>query len=116
MASRDYYEVLGVQKTATDKEIKSAYRRLARKFHPDVNPGDKASEAKFKEINEAYEVLGDPDKRRKYDERVGWCTASPPNRHSPIVSGTSAAPDAASTRTRARASKATGVPAAGPTA
>jgi curved DNA-binding protein len=65
---RDYYATLGVAKTATDKEIKQAFRKLARKHHPDVNPGDKAAEAKFKEINEAHEVLSDPDKRRKYDE------------------------------------------------
>ena len=57
-----------VAKTATEKEIKGAYRKLARKFHPDVNPGDKVAESKFKEINEAYEVLGDPEKRKKYDE------------------------------------------------
>ena len=68
MDFRDYYATLGVSKSSTDKEIKSAYRKLARKHHPDVNPGDKAAEAKFKEINEAYEVLGDPEKRRKYDE------------------------------------------------
>jgi DnaJ-class molecular chaperone len=65
---KDYYATLGVAKTATDKDIKAAYRKLARKHHPDVNPGDKSAETRFKEINEAYEVLGDPDKRRKYDE------------------------------------------------
>jgi curved DNA-binding protein len=68
MDFKDYYSTLGVAKTATDKEIKQAYRKLARKHHPDVNPGDKAAESKFKEINEAYEVLGDPAKRKKYDE------------------------------------------------
>ena len=68
MEFKDYYATLGVAKTATEKEIKQAYRKLARKFHPDVNPGDGAAESRFKAINEAYEVLGDPDKRRKYDE------------------------------------------------
>src|ERR671912_33892 len=68
MEFKDYYQILGVSKTATHKEIKQAYRKLARKHHPDVNPGDKGAEAKFKDINEAYEVLGDADKRRKYDE------------------------------------------------
>jgi curved DNA-binding protein len=68
MDFKDYYSTLGVAKTATEKELKQAFRRLARKFHPDVNPGDKTAESKFKEINEAYEVLGDPAKRRKYDE------------------------------------------------
>jgi DnaJ-class molecular chaperone len=68
MDFKDYYSTLGVAKTATEKEIKQAYRKLARKHHPDVNPGDKAAESRFKEINEAYEVLGDADKRRKYDE------------------------------------------------
>jgi curved DNA-binding protein len=68
MDFKDYYATLGVTKSATEKEIKQAYRKLARKHHPDVNPGDKAAETRFKDLNEAYEVLGDPDKRRKYDE------------------------------------------------
>jgi DnaJ-class molecular chaperone len=65
---KDYYTTLGISKTATDKEIKQAFRKLARKYHPDVNPGDKAAEARFKEVNEANEVLSDPKKRKKYDE------------------------------------------------
>ena len=65
---RDYYEVLGVNKSATDTDIKKAYRSLAKKYHPDVNPGDKDAEAKFKEVNEAYEVLSDADKKAKYDQ------------------------------------------------
>lgn len=65
---RDYYEVLGLSKGATDDEIKKAYRRLAKQYHPDMNPGDKVAENKFKEVNEAYDVLGDPDKKAKYDQ------------------------------------------------
>jgi DnaJ-class molecular chaperone len=68
VATKDLYHVLGVKRGASEKEVRSAYRRLARKHHPDVNPGDKASESKFKEINSAYEVLSDADKRRKYDK------------------------------------------------
>jgi molecular chaperone DnaJ len=66
--AKDFYKTLGVSKTASEKEIRSAYRKLARKHHPDVNPGDKAAEAQFKEINSAYEVLSDADKRKKYDK------------------------------------------------
>lgn len=68
MAFIDYYKLLGISKSATDKEVKAAYRKLARKYHPDLNPNDKAAEQKFKEVNEANEVLSDPEKRKKYDE------------------------------------------------
>src|SRR5512135_199922 len=66
--ARDYYEILGVPKAAALPDIKKAYRRLARKYHPDLNPGDKSAEAKFKEIQEAYSVLSDPKKRSQYDQ------------------------------------------------
>src|SRR5438093_6925253 len=67
MEYKDYYKVLGVSKSASAEDVKKAFRKLARRYHPDVNPGDKKSEEKFKEINEAYEVLSDVTKRRKYD-------------------------------------------------
>jgi len=67
MEYKDYYKILNISREATADEIKKAFRKLARKYHPDVNPGNKKAEEKFKEINEAYEVLSDPDKRRKYD-------------------------------------------------
>jgi curved DNA-binding protein len=68
MEYKDYYQTLGVSRDADEKEIKRAFRRLARQYHPDVNPGDAGSEERFKEVNEAYEVLSDPEKRRKYDQ------------------------------------------------
>ena len=71
MAQRDYYDVLGVRKNASEADIKKAYRRLARKYHPDINPGDKKAEEKFKELQEAYNVVSDPEKRKIYD-RVGF--------------------------------------------
>ena len=74
MASKDYYEVLGLQKGASDDEIKRAFRKLAIKYHPDKNQGNKEAEEKFKEINEAYQVLSDPEKKANYD-RFG--TAEP---------------------------------------
>ena len=72
MAKRDYYDVLGVSKSADNKEIKKAYRKIAIKFHPDKNPGNKEAEEKFKEAAEAYEVLGNKEKRAKYEK----CSAS----------------------------------------
>ncbi len=68
MEFQDYYKTLGVDRKASDADIKSAYRKLARKFHPDVNPNNKEAETKFKQINEAYQVVSDPEKRKKYDE------------------------------------------------
>ncbi len=68
MPGKDYYKTLGVERSAVEKDIKAAFRRLARKYHPDVNPGNKDAEARFKEINEAYEVLSDAEKRHKYDQ------------------------------------------------
>ena len=92
MEFKDYYATLGVAKSASEKEIKQAFRKLARKLHPDVNPGDKKAEARFKEINEAYEVLGDPAKRKKYDDlganwRMYEQTPPPPPGGAPFGGG-----------------------------
>ena len=73
---RDYYEVLGLQKGASEDEIKSAFRKMAMKYHPDRNPGNKEAEEKFKEVNEAYSVLSDADKKEKYD-RFGFAGVDP---------------------------------------
>ncbi|MFS0519714.1 DnaJ C-terminal domain-containing protein [Nostoc sp. UIC 10607] len=86
---KDYYAILGVSKTATPEEIKRAYRKLARKYHPDLNPGDKGAETKFKELNEANEVLSDPEKRQKYD-RFGQYWNHPGYTKAPTPSGTNA--------------------------
>lgn len=82
---KDYYSILGISKTASADEIKKAFRRLARQYHPDMNPGDKVAEARFKEINEAYEVLSDADKRRTYDQfGQYWRQAGPAGGGSPF--------------------------------
>ncbi|MEA5549599.1 DnaJ C-terminal domain-containing protein [Anabaena cylindrica UHCC 0172] len=84
---KDYYAILGVSKTATPEEIKRTYRKFARKYHPDLNPGDKEAETKFKELNEANEVLSDPEKRQKYD-RFGQHWNNPGYTEAPTPSGT----------------------------
>ena len=94
MEYKDYYKILGISRTASADEVKKAFRQLARKFHPDVNPGNKTAEARFKEINEAYEVLSDPAKRRKYDtlgpnwqEQFGPTAAGARSRPNPFATG-----------------------------
>lgn len=75
---KDYYQILGIDRRADEREIKSAFRRMARRYHPDVNPGDSAAERRFKDVNEAYEVLSDPEKRRRYDllGPLNWARAT----------------------------------------
>ena len=69
---KDYFKILGISRNATDKEIKSAFRNLARKFHPDLNPNDEVAESEFKEINEAYEILSDEDKKKSYEQFLNY--------------------------------------------
>src|ERR1700687_5388773 len=97
MAKRDYYEVLGVSKGAPDADIKKAYRRLARKLHPDVNPGDKAAQKRFQEVQEAYDVLKDAEKRRAYDRfgHGGPGPRSPPGFDPRAAAGSSGFPGGA---------------------
>ena len=77
-AKQDYYELLGVSKKATAKDIRTAFRKLARKYHPDLNPGDKSSEEKFKQLQEAYDVLSDTKKRQMYDQYGFYSDNIPP--------------------------------------
>jgi molecular chaperone DnaJ len=104
MAKKDYYQTLGVKKDAKADEIKKAYRKLARKFHPDVNPNDKAAEEKFKEVQEAYDVLSD-DKKRKVFDRFGYYNDNL-DPDAPFASG--AAAGVCSFHSRARTAKAQG--------
>src|SRR5580704_19775047 len=76
---QDYYELLGVGRKANQKEIRAAYRKLARKYHPDLNPGDKSSEDKFKQVQEAYDVLSDAKKRQMYDQHGFYSDNLPPS-------------------------------------
>lgn len=95
MAPENYYAVLGVKQNDDEDTIKRAYRKLAKQYHPDLNPGDKAAEAKMREIGEAWEVLGDADKRKKYDEEL----AGGP-KQKPFVAGPSTAPTSNRTMTQ----------------
>jgi len=87
MAAKNYYNILGVKQTDSEDAIKQAYRKLAKKYHPDLNPGDKAAEAKMREIGEAYDTIGDVEKRKKYDQEL-----SGGGKQKPFAAGPSKAP------------------------
>ncbi len=96
MAYRDYYSILGVSQNASEQDIKTAYRKLARQLHPDLNPGDKQAEEKFKEVNEAHEILSDPQKRSQYDLYGRWQQQSASNSsYTPPASGSAASGNSA---------------------
>lgn len=108
---RDYYEVLGVSKGASEEEIKKAYKKLARKYHPDMNPGDKEAEEKFKEINEANEVLSDPDKKARYDQ-FGFAGVDPNYGAAPVAALTARAGSTSATSAISSAASSAGASAA----
>src|SRR5688500_15413801 len=86
-AKKDYYETLGVPKGATDDDIRKSYRRLARKYHPDLNPGDKSAEDKFKNVQEAYDILNDPKKRQMFDQYGFYSETGMPGTGGPFPGG-----------------------------
>src|SRR5260370_1574407 len=91
---QDYYEVLGISRGAKDEDVRKAYKKLARKYHPDVNPGDKAAEERFKKVQEAYDILSDENKKKVYDQYGFYSDNIPPNGGGPHGSGAASGPGA----------------------